>query len=460
MRQPEAQTIAPLLEKHLGIPIRFPAGTCGYGFVSNGRRFIVMEDWREEARVASLEIVGREDWKGLKAVDVNCHRALKTQQDGNLWTIDVPLRPGDGVLVAIEVEKMRRLPLLLTSLTVVWTVLGSMLWAIETPHRGLKIVVAGDAPPEIRQAASGLLAEVARHPLLSILAKDTPRTQLTDSADLAKGAAEARAYDHLVLIGLADDPMIKAAWQREARVDGDSWYLFGFGHLRGDLGYVESDRNPFLHGAAIPKAPYETEVVTLTGSTAKGVTLAVAAFLKQGLINGVVAVPGWQRPRHAILDRDPLVPGFSVPGLAPKQAGSLPQIGVTQASEDEYRGVLEDTGLMPQAIWRWKYYRPGAWDGAGAKFAFDHYAAGLHRRAYGNTLWAAQFASANEAEQAAPKIAAAAKLKQHADAWEGEQPNYGLGNNSSGPLVLWRRDAWLWMSTLLSDATAAVQHGR
>jgi hypothetical protein len=64
-----------------------------------------VEDWREEPRVASLEIVGRDDWKGLRAVDVNTSHALKTNQDGHVWKIDVPLRPGDGVLVAIEVEK-------------------------------------------------------------------------------------------------------------------------------------------------------------------------------------------------------------------------------------------------------------------------------------------------------------------------------------------------------------------
>lgn len=361
---------------------------------------------------------------------------------------------------------MRRLPWLLTGLArlaglaSVWYMMGSPLGAAEPPQRGLKIVVAGDAPPEIRQAASQLLAEVTRHPLLSLLAGDKPPTQLTDSAELAKGSAAARAYDHLVLIGLADDQMIKAAWQREARVGGDGWYIFGFGHLRGELGYVESDRNPFLHGAAIPQAPYETEVVTLTGSTAKGVGLAVAALLRQGLINGVVAAPGWQRPGHALLERDPLPPEFQVPALAPTRAGSLPRIGVTQAPEDEYRGVLEDTGLMPRAIWRWKYYRPGAWDGAGEKLAFDHYAAGLHRRAYGNTLWAAQFASDDEAQQAAPKIAAAARLTLRADVWEGEQPSYGFGKDSPGPLVLGRREAWVWMSTLPAEATSAMRQAR
>jgi hypothetical protein len=105
IREAEARALAPLLRGRLGIPVRFPPGTCGYGFLSNGRRFLVVEDWREEPRVAPLELAGRDDWKGLRAVDVNTSRSLKTHRHGNLWEIAVPVRPGDGVLVAIEVEK-------------------------------------------------------------------------------------------------------------------------------------------------------------------------------------------------------------------------------------------------------------------------------------------------------------------------------------------------------------------
>jgi hypothetical protein len=185
---------------------------------------------------------------------------------------------------------------------------------------------------------------------------------------------------------MPDDPLIQAAWQREARIIPGGFYIFGFGHLRGDVGYLESDHNPFLHGAAIVKAPFETQVITLTGSTPAGVELAVRAFLRQGLVNGVVAAPGFQRPDKALLDRDPLPPDFKLPVWTPLHVGDLPQIGLIQASEDEYRGVLEDTGVVPQVIWRWKYHRRGSWDGAGAERAYDHYAAGLHRRAYGDTL--------------------------------------------------------------------------
>jgi hypothetical protein len=105
MTEAEARAIAPLLLEWLKVPIRFPAGTCGFGFASHGRQFVVVEDWREQSRTAPLRIVGRGEWTSLRAVDVNSHRDLKAERKGNDWVIDVPLRPGDGVLVAIEVEQ-------------------------------------------------------------------------------------------------------------------------------------------------------------------------------------------------------------------------------------------------------------------------------------------------------------------------------------------------------------------
>ena len=96
---------------------------------------------------------------------------------------------------------------------------------------------------------------------------------------------------------------------------------------------------------------------------------------------------------------------------------------------------------------------PGAWDGAGAGSAFDNYSAGLHRRAYGNTLWVATFASAAEAAQAAPKIAAAARLTAAGPVWSGSQPPYANGtyageHPSTGGLRLWQADKNVLMTTL------------
>jgi hypothetical protein len=96
----QGRQIAPLLRDRLNVPLQFPDGTAGYGFISNGQRFVVLEDWMEAGRVVPLRV--RSDAAILKAVNVNEHTPLTTHRDGADWVIDVPVRPGDGVLVAIQ----------------------------------------------------------------------------------------------------------------------------------------------------------------------------------------------------------------------------------------------------------------------------------------------------------------------------------------------------------------------
>ena len=259
------------------------------------------------------------------------------------------------------------------------------------PKRGLLICASDSAPAAVRTAATSLLEAVPHHALLSVFAKDHAPATLCSSEQLLSGPAERRAYNHLVLVGLPTDPLVAAATQHEAKPEPGGFYVFGFGHFTGDIGYIESDRNPFLHGAAIAKAPFETELVTITGSTPVGVQLAAEAFLKHNLVNGVVAAQGWKRPVPNLLDHDPLAPAFHPPGMLQPQIGNYRLIGLTQAAEDEYRGVLADTGVSPQEIWRAKYYREGVWDGEGEAHAIDQYLYGLHRRAYGKTIWLARF---------------------------------------------------------------------
>lgn len=263
-------------------------------------------------------------------------------------------------------------------------------------ERSLKICIARDAGPRLTRLAQEIAAAAHRHPLLSVMGP----------ASVYDSAHPAPLYDHLVLIGIADDPLIRAAWQRDARLTADRIYVFGFGHFTGDIGYIESDRSPFLHSSAVASAPFEAEVVTITGTTVIGIELAVRAFLESALVNGVIAAPGWSRPKPTLLDRDPLEPGFALPPWVPEKIGSRRRIAITQASEDEYRGVLADGGVSPREIWRIKYFEPGAWDGAGAAKALDNYQAGLHRRSFGNTLWIARFGSADEAAGAAARIPA------------------------------------------------------
>lgn len=323
-------------------------------------------------------------------------------------------------------------------------------------ERSLKIVVDSSAPPEVRQAAREVLAAVGRSPLLRAMAGGgSAPTEVTDSHALAAAPFEERAYSHLVLVGMPGDPMVKQAWQREALAREGGMSVFGFGDLVGEIGYIESDRNPFLHGREVRQAPFEAEVVTITGVTPAAVRLATRFFLEKGIVNGVVAAPGWRRGESALLERPPLQWNTPTPE-APAAAGEWTRIAMTQAAEEEYRGVLADVGVAPEEIWRFKYYKPGVWDGTGARMAFDHYSAGLHRRAYGNTLWMARFASEEEAAAAASRIATAAALRADGGRWQGKQPPYGTQKESSGDLALWRHGQTVFMSTLPHDVTAVL----
>jgi hypothetical protein len=328
------------------------------------------------------------------------------------------------------------------------------------PKRGLRIAVDPRSGPATLKAVQFLLEAIPSHPLLMLMAAgDKPKP--VDTAKLLTQPLEL-AYNHLILIGRPDDPLIAAAWQHEALFsEPGHMYAFGFGGFKGDIGYVESDRNPFLHAINIKSAPFETEVVTLTGTTDEGIALAVRSFLQRGLVNGLTAREGWTRTETTLLDRDPLSPTFTLPAAAADKIGDYTRIGVMQAAEDEYRGVLQDTGAEPQQIWRAKYYKVGAWDGKGAITAFDAYSNGLHRRAYGSTLWLAQFSNAEQAAAAAPKIAATAKLEREGNRWTGLQPAYANGTypgekKSSGPLTLWQKADWVAMSTLDMPAAGAA----
>lgn len=341
---------------------------------------------------------------------------------------------------------------------------GSLLYALHPPRllalssisgppkRGLRFALDPRCSTYARTAAQQIVASASTHPLLSVMAGEQ-RPVLLETSQLLSRPDEL-AYNHIILIGHHDDPLLVAASQREAHFSDDGIYVFGFGAFHGDCGYVESDRNPFLHAARIPSAPYETELITLTGTSDRGLLLALGSFAQHSLVNGVIAEQGWHRTETTLLDRDPLSHSFALPLLVPAQLAEYTRIAITQAAEDEYRGVLADTGVVPLLIWRAKYYRPGVWDGSGASAAFDAYSNGLHRRAYGNTLWLARFTSSSQASAAAPNVAAAAALtRQKTNLWTGSQPPYANGtypgeSKSSGPLMLTQSDDWLLMSTL------------
>jgi len=297
---------------------------------------------------------------------------------------------------------------------------------ISAADRGLLLYVDPRLGAEGESWRHSIEAAVARHSLLGALSGGRP-VLAARSSSREHPNQEQLIYNHVLIIALPDDPLLVQAWQREAKIDPEtrSIYAFGFGHLQGSVGYLEADRNPFLHSPAVVKSPYECEWVSVTGTDRAGLAVAVDAFLKQGLVNGLVAAPGWKRTAPTLLDRDPLSPGFILPSALPETVDSMRRIALTQVAEDEYRGALADTGVMPRSIWQAKYYAPGVWDGAGQISSFQNYVTGLHRRAYGNAVWAASFGSPSEAAAVAPQIASAAKLKSSGPArWTGDLPPY------------------------------------
>src|ERR1019366_5830920 len=79
--------LAPRLDSALQLPISFPAGTSGYGFTSQGLRYIVLEDWREEGRTVQLRLIATPGSRTAQAVDVNDNRTLAVSRDGDWWVI-------------------------------------------------------------------------------------------------------------------------------------------------------------------------------------------------------------------------------------------------------------------------------------------------------------------------------------------------------------------------------------
>jgi hypothetical protein len=82
------------------LPLEFPAGAAGYGFTSQGLRYVVVEDWREQGRTVSVRV--RAAGRSAHAVDVNDNRPLTLQRAGDWWVIEAPLRPGDASLICIQ----------------------------------------------------------------------------------------------------------------------------------------------------------------------------------------------------------------------------------------------------------------------------------------------------------------------------------------------------------------------
>ena len=79
----------------------FPEGVSGYGFTSGGRRFVAVEDLREEGREVTVKVRAARRGEAI-AMEFNEHRALDVARDGDYWRVTLPLKRGDGNLIMIE----------------------------------------------------------------------------------------------------------------------------------------------------------------------------------------------------------------------------------------------------------------------------------------------------------------------------------------------------------------------
>jgi len=103
-----AKAMAPAFQKALELPVQFPSGSAGYGFTMGNQHYIVVEDWREEARMLPVRYRPGSPVKAIHAVNVNDNRTLTVRRvrgGANDWLIDLPTRPGDGSLICVEEEQ-------------------------------------------------------------------------------------------------------------------------------------------------------------------------------------------------------------------------------------------------------------------------------------------------------------------------------------------------------------------
>jgi hypothetical protein len=98
-----AATLASSLQQSLNIPLQFPKGIAGYGFQSAGLSYLVVEDWKEAGGVVEVRLHARPGAAAARACNVNDHQPVQISKDGSSWwKIEVPIRPGDGTLIAVE----------------------------------------------------------------------------------------------------------------------------------------------------------------------------------------------------------------------------------------------------------------------------------------------------------------------------------------------------------------------
>ena len=311
-------------------------------------------------------------------------------------------------------------------------------------------------------------AQAGQVPLLKALldGKEAGGIEARTSEDLLPDKAfPAAAHDHLVVIGLrSQDPLIEKVWGFDATVDEaqKTIYSEGWGYLQGDVGWVESDRNPFLHSHKIKEAPEDTLLVKITGTTEAGVVAALKAF-QGGMLNGFVVAGPLTRPQTTLLDLDPRP--TQGPGPLPAQVKIGNDMAAlvcwNQVPEQEYRAVLESGGVEPKQMWRYKYLPPGMLE----QPPFLRWLGGVNRMAFGNAVDVIECNSADEASSAAEKLSQMnykdsifkpVALAGSLPAWECPMLTDEVAVDPPGNVIVTSSGSYLFLSSLPPEATSSV----
>ncbi|MDR1190750.1 MAG: hypothetical protein LBK60_03675 [Verrucomicrobiales bacterium] len=340
--------------------------------------------------------------------------------------------------------------------------------AVAAP-RDVLICTGSGLSPELKKAAAEFTASVAQAPLFKALKAageyNTVRAQDSDEL-LDPKKYDLAAHNHLVVIGLpSKDALLKKVWGYTVSVDEakQSLYSQGWGYLQGDIGWIECDRNPFLHSQRIKSAPEGTILVKISGTSEAGILAALAAF-KEGLLGGFVPAGKISRPQTTIFDRDPDPAPLPVkmPETVTLGGGKVATLaGWYDVPEEEYRSIEEAAGdLVPQSIRRFKYLAPGIME----EKSIVRWLGGVHRMAFGNAVNLIRFASAKDARRAAENMAERDKFQPAAGkaaAWTLPIGNWKDTRDSLIAEPYWEvtltvKGPWVILSTLPADQTLAL----
>lgn len=102
LTHPRAVELATQLINALEVPLIFSSGLTGYGFRCQDLICVVVEDWLEQARVGSIRLKKLTGARHAAAANLNDHSTLTVNDRGAFWEVALPIRSGDGVLLAIR----------------------------------------------------------------------------------------------------------------------------------------------------------------------------------------------------------------------------------------------------------------------------------------------------------------------------------------------------------------------